>query len=71
MWMKVHFNDFMLDVHKRLHQLRDHGTEAIPMLNAEICGKGWLLCFDEFQVLPLRGGTGAYRAVLLQCVLGR
>ena len=67
--MQVHFNDFMLDVHKRLHQLRDHGTEAIPMLNAEICNKGWLLCFDEFQVL--RGGhagapsgyTRAYRGI--------
>lgn len=50
---RVHFNEFMIDVHKRLHQLRDTGSEAIPKLSEELIRQGWLLCFDEFQVVDI------------------
>lgn len=51
---RVHFNEFMLDVHKRLHQLRDSGGDAMTQLTAQLLKQGWLLCFDEFQVCALR-----------------
>eukprot|EP00656_Telonema_subtile_P024968 TRINITY_DN27110_c0_g1_i1.p1 TRINITY_DN27110_c0_g1~~TRINITY_DN27110_c0_g1_i1.p1 ORF type:complete len:550 (+),score=158.67 TRINITY_DN27110_c0_g1_i1:81-1730(+) len=50
---RVHFNEFMIDVHKRLHQLRDTGSDAIPKLSEELISQGWLLCFDEFQVVDI------------------
>ena len=49
---RVHFNQFMLDVHARLHRLRgrDDGVEPVIVVVRELMEEGWLLCFDEFQV---------------------
>ena len=50
---RVHFNQFMLDVHARLHRLRgsrEDGVEPIIVVVRELMEEGWLLCFDEFQV---------------------
>ena len=49
---RIHFHNFMQDVHKRLHQMKmAHGTDfdAIPFVAADIAEKGRVLCFDEFQ----------------------
>lgn len=49
---RVHFNNFMQDVHRRLHVMKmRHGSEfdAIPAVAADIAEKGNVLCFDEFQ----------------------
>ncbi|WP_425450352.1 cell division protein ZapE [Virgifigura deserti] len=50
---RVHFHEFMLDVHDRLHRAR-HRTAAdgdpIPPLADDIAEEAWLLCFDEFHV---------------------
>lgn len=52
---RCHFNDFMLDVHRKLKDIRAnsrHG-EAVAFLDvvaADIAGKARLLAFDEFQV---------------------
>ena len=50
---RVHFHEFMLDMHDRLHRAR-HRTAAdgdpIPSLADDIAEETWLLCFDEFHV---------------------
>lgn len=49
---RIHFHNFMQDVHKRLHKLKmDHGTDvdAVPFVAADIAEHGNVLCFDEFQ----------------------
>lgn len=49
---RIHFNNFMQDVHKRLHMLKmEHGNDfdAIPFVAADIAAKASVLCFDEFQ----------------------
>eukprot|EP00965_Chrysotila_dentata_P098330 3250874-Pleurochrysis_carterae.AAC.5 len=50
---RLHFNEFMLDVHKRMHELRmkqpDFG-DPLPLVAHDIASSTQLLCFDEFQV---------------------
>ena len=49
---RIHFHNFMQDVHKRLHKMRlQHGTDldAIPFVAADIAEESSVLCFDEFQ----------------------
>lgn len=51
---RVHFLDFMLDVHQRMHKCRQRGISGEVMVSTvtdEILEEGWLLCFDEMQVL--------------------
>lgn len=50
--MRVHFHEFMRDVHAALHRLRKSGQEGDPIVAVarEIAKKSWLLCFDELQV---------------------
>jgi cell division protein ZapE len=50
---RVHFHEFMLEVHDRLHRQRqDRSLEGDPLgpLAADIAAESWLLCFDEFHV---------------------
>jgi len=63
---RVHFHRFMLEVHSRLHALRqarkaaegerpgdksgERPDEALFDLARELAGEAWLLCFDEFHV---------------------
>ncbi|KAF7253627.1 AFG1-like ATPase [Varanus komodoensis] len=58
---RVHFHGFMLDVHKRIHRLKQSLPKRKPGLMAksydpiapiatEISEEACLLCFDEFQV---------------------
>ncbi|KAL8391823.1 hypothetical protein RB595_002142 [Gaeumannomyces hyphopodioides] len=49
---RIHFHNFMQDVHKRLHRIKmQHGNniDAVPFVAAEIAQQGNVLCFDEFQ----------------------
>ena len=49
---RIHFHNFMQDVHKRLHKLRmQHGSDfdAVPFAAADIAETAQVLCFDEFQ----------------------
>jgi protein AFG1 len=49
---RIHFHNFMQDVHKRLHQMKmEHGNDVdgVPFIAADIAEKGNVLCFDEFQ----------------------
>ncbi|TMW67953.1 hypothetical protein Poli38472_007625 [Pythium oligandrum] len=50
--LRVHFHKFMLDIHKKMHQLRREGLheDPIPSIADDLLENSWLLCFDEFQV---------------------
>lgn len=61
---RVHFNAFMLDIHARIHELknmvgRDYTStkpkpfDPIPPVARSISEKSWLICFDEFQVTDI------------------
>ncbi|MGI4878335.1 MAG: cell division protein ZapE [Janthinobacterium lividum] len=48
---RVHFNEFMLEVHAAIHQHRQHsGDDPIPVVGARIAAGARLLAFDEMQV---------------------
>lgn len=49
---RIHFHNFMQDVHKRMHQAKmKHGNDidAVPLVAADIAEASSVLCFDEFQ----------------------
>ena len=53
---RVHFNDFMIDVHKRLHRLKNSGAgggNGVRALSDELLRGAYVLCFDEFQVTDI------------------
>ncbi|HET6467930.1 MAG TPA: cell division protein ZapE, partial [Geminicoccaceae bacterium] len=52
---RVHFHEFMLEVQKRLHELRRNGGREDPLrqLAADIAAESRLLCFDEFHVVDI------------------
>ncbi|WP_419798184.1 MAG: cell division protein ZapE [Terasakiella sp.] len=51
---RVHFHEFMREVHDRLKQIRedklDKKEDAIVVLAGQLTDEAWLLCFDELQV---------------------
>lgn len=49
---RIHFHNFMQDVHKRLHRMKmqyGNDVDAVPFVAADIAEHGNVLCFDEFQ----------------------
>ncbi|KAK3985181.1 AFG1-like ATPase-domain-containing protein [Cladorrhinum sp. PSN332] len=49
---RIHFHNFMQDVHKRLHRMKmQYGSDVdcVPFVAADIAEQGSILCFDEFQ----------------------
>lgn len=49
---RIHFHNFMQDVHRRLHRMKQqYGSDidAVPFVAADIAEQGNVLCFDEFQ----------------------
>ena len=50
---RVHFHEFMLDIHGTMHDWRQKDgklQDPLPKIAADIAADTWLLCFDEFQV---------------------
>jgi cell division protein ZapE len=57
---RAHFHEFMLDVHERIHALRqkmklgEHaGADPIELTAKALAAEAWLLCFDEFHVTDI------------------
>ena len=57
---RAHFHEFMIDVHERIHALRqkmklgEHtGEDPIEHTAIELAREAWLLCFDEFHVTDI------------------
>jgi cell division protein ZapE len=52
---RVHFHAFMLEIQRRLNELRKHEKRADPLMQvaADIADESWLLCFDEFHVVNI------------------
>ncbi|HET9714714.1 MAG TPA: cell division protein ZapE [Pseudolabrys sp.] len=56
---RVHFHEFMSDVHERIHAYRqeikngDSEHDPIQRTAAAIAQETWLLCFDEFHVTDI------------------
>jgi cell division protein ZapE len=48
---RVHFHQFMLEIHDRLHHLQNQRVDdVLPHMVADISNETRLLCFDEFHV---------------------
>jgi cell division protein ZapE len=57
---RTHFHEFMIDVHERVHGLRQKmkvgeyaGEDPIALTAKELAREAWLLCFDEFHVTDI------------------
>ena len=52
---RVHFHEFMLDVHHRIfvYKQKHPRADAIPIIAQQLAQEAQLLCFDEFQVTDI------------------
>ncbi len=57
---RAHFHQFMLDVHERVHAVRQEmkrgehqGEDPIRLVADALAEQAWLLCFDEFHVTDI------------------
>ena len=57
---RAHFHEFMLDVHERIHAVRqsmklgEHaGADPIKLVAEQLAEGAWLLCFDELHVTDI------------------
>jgi protein AFG1 len=50
---RVHFYEFMMDIHSRLHRARSvagYSGDPLQQIGRDVCNESRVLCFDEFQV---------------------
>ena len=53
---RVHFHEFMRDVHAAIHAWRKagaRGDDPIPALVRDLAANAWLLCLDELQITDI------------------
>ncbi len=57
---RVHFHDFMADVHERIYQHRQahkrgetNQSDPVPPVADQLIEQAWVLCFDEFTVTDI------------------
>lgn len=55
---RIHFHDFMIGIHKKLHQLKqankaESSHKPLAKIAESIMNESFLICFDEFQVTDI------------------
>jgi len=61
---RVHFHNFMIDIHKRLHKIKMQSNKnsrmsaaeernAMDQITSDLMADAYLICFDEFQVTDI------------------
>lgn len=53
---RIHFHEFMMDIHMRLHKARSSSTyrgDPLLQIGREVRDESRVLCFDEFQVTDI------------------
>jgi len=53
---RVHFNEFMIDIHRRLHHARSQSSfsgDPLVQIGRDLRNESQVLCFDEFQVTDI------------------
>ena len=53
---RVHFNEFMIDIHRRLHYARSQSSfsgDPLVEIGKDLRNESQVLCFDEFQVTDI------------------
>lgn len=69
---RIHFHEFMLDVHQRIHNYkRMHPkSDPIPSVAASLAKEARLLCFDEMQVTDIADAMIMKRLISILFDLG-
>ena len=60
---RIHFQEFMIDIHNRLHGIRKNSSMGDPLniVAKEISNEIQFLCFDEFQVNDIADASILYK----------
>ena len=60
---RIHFQEFMIDIHNRLHEIRKNTNIKDPLniVAKEISNEVDFLCFDEFQVNDIADASILYK----------
>tara|TARA_Y100001970_G_scaffold140864_1_gene173495 strand:+ start:794 stop:1876 length:1083 start_codon:yes stop_codon:yes gene_type:complete len=60
---RIHFQEFMIDIHNRLHNIRKNSSISDPLniVAKEISKEVEFLCFDEFQVNDIADASILYK----------